>query len=235
MAIDPENRGEEAPAEDEEREEVSLLDATGGPIGIAESTLPFIAFTIAWLASGRDVTFGAVIAVGITAALAILRLIRRETLKFTASGLVGVAVGAFVASRTGDAEDFFLPGILINAGSAGVYILSILFRRPLLGLILSPLTGEGSRWYKEPERRQAYARASWIWVGLFAFRLSIQVPLYLSGAVAPLAAARVVTGLPLYALAIWLSYLILRPVLTGNARDVVIGRRRTPTPPGPET
>ena len=39
------------------------------------------------------------------------------------------------------------------------------------------------------------------------------MPLYLSDAVAPLAAARVVTGLPLFALGLWLSYLLLRPML----------------------
>ena len=50
--------------------------------------------------------------------LAIARLVRRQTPQFAISGVVGVAFGAFVASRTGNAEDFFLPGILIHAGSA---------------------------------------------------------------------------------------------------------------------
>ncbi|MGI8726818.1 MAG: DUF3159 domain-containing protein, partial [Solirubrobacterales bacterium] len=74
----------------------------------------------------------------------------------------------------------------------------------------------GSEWHQDPTQRAAFTRASWIWVGLFAFRLSIQVPLYVTEAVGPLAAARVVTGVPLFALAAWLSYLILRPVLPGS-------------------
>ena len=197
----------------EEGESFSLMEATGGWIGIAEATLPFIAFTITWTASGHDVATGAIVAVSISTVLALIRLARRQTLQFAFSGLIGVAFGAFVAARSGKAEDFFLPGILINACSATAYLISIAVRRPLLGLILSALTGEGSRWYEDDERRRAYTRASWIWVGLFSFRLSIQLPLYLTGSVGPLAVARVITGLPLFALGLWLSYLILRPVI----------------------
>ena len=191
----------------------SLLGAVGGWLGIAESTLPFIAFTIVWTATGRDVLIGGIVAVAISAVLAAARLIRRQTTQFALSGVIGVAFGAFVATRTGNAEDFFLPGILINIGSCLVYLTSIAVRRPLLGLILSTFTGEGREWYRDPVRRSAYTRASWIWVGLFAFRLSIQLPLYLSGLVGPLAVARVVTGIPAFALAVWLSYLVLRTTI----------------------
>jgi len=191
----------------------SLRDAVGGPLGVAEATLPFIAFTAVWAASGNDILLGGIVAVAISATLATARLLRRQTTQFALSGVIGVAFGAFVASRTGRAEDFFLPGILINAGSAAAYLVSIAIRRPLLGLIVSLITGEGSAWYRDPVRRTAYTRASWIWVGLFSFRLSIQLPLYLSGMVGPLAVAKVITGIPLFALGVWLSYLLLRSTL----------------------
>ena len=191
----------------------SLLAAVGGWLGIAEATVPFIAFTIVWTATGRDIVVGGIVAVAISASLAAARIVRRQTTQFALSGVIGVAFGAFVASRTGNAEDFFLPGILINIGSCLVYLTSIVIRRPLIGLILSAFTGEGREWYRNPERRRAYTRASWIWVGLFTFRLSIQLPLYLSGLVGPLAVARVVTGIPAFALAVWLSYLLLRETI----------------------
>ncbi len=198
---------------DEEEVTPSIYDAVGGKLGIAESTLPFIAFTAVWSLSGRNILAGGLVAVAITLGLSIARLLKRQTLQFAFSGVIGVAFGAFVANRTGNAEDFFLPGILINAGSALAYLISIAVRRPLLGLIVSTLTGEGSSWYTDPERRRAYTRASWIWVALFCFRLSIQVPLYLTGEVGPLAVAKVVTGLPLFALGLWLSYSLLRPTI----------------------
>jgi hypothetical protein len=208
----------DAEGEERARRSFSIVEATGGWVGMAESTLPFVAFTIVWTATGRDVVAGGAVAVAISAALAAIRLYRRETLQFAFSGLIGVAFGAFVAARSGKAEDFFLPGILINAGSGLAYLISIAVRRPLLGLIVSAITGEGRRWYEDPERRRAYSRASWIWVGLFSFRLSIQLPLYLSGEVGPLAVAKVITGLPLFALGLWLSYLLLRPILGEDVR-----------------
>lgn len=191
----------------------SVAEAVGGPLGIAESTIPFVAFTSAWALSGNDVIFGALVAVGISAVLAALRLLKGESVQYALSGLAGVALGAFVASRTGDASNFFLPGIIINSVSLAAYLGSILIGRPLLGFFVSQLSGEGSAWHEDPTHRSAYTKASWIWVGLFAFRLSIQVPLYVTEAVGPLAAARVVTGVPLFALAAWVSYLILRPIL----------------------
>jgi hypothetical protein len=55
-----------------------------------------------------------------------------------------------------------------------------------------------------------YARASWLWVGLFLLRLAVQLPLYLAGAVVALGTARVAMGIPLFALGIWLSWLVIR-------------------------
>jgi len=192
---------------------VPLAEAVGGKLGVAEATLPFIAFTVVWTASDQDVALGAIVALAISATLTAVRLIRGESTQFAISGLVGVALGAFVAARTGDASTFFLPGILINVAWLTAYLISIGIRRPLIGFFLSKLTGEGESWYSDRDRRRAYSRASWIWVGLFGLRLAIQLPLFLTDAVAPLAAARVVTGLPLFALGLWLTYALLRPIL----------------------
>jgi hypothetical protein len=55
-----------------------------------------------------------------------------------------------------------------------------------------------------------YARASWIWVGVFAVRLAVQLPLYLAGALVALGVARAAMGVPIFAVAIWLTFLVLR-------------------------
>ena len=88
-------------------------------------------------------------------------------MQFVLAGFVGVALAAFIADRTGRAEDFFLPGLLLNAAYATAYLVSIAIRWPLLGVILGPMTGEGMSWRKDPERVRLYSRASWIWVGVF--------------------------------------------------------------------
>jgi hypothetical protein len=193
-----------------EEPRIDLLEALGGRRGVADSGLPALAFVIVYTANGQDLNSAAWTAVGLAAVLAAVRIWRRETLQFAISGFLGVAIAAFIATRSGRAEDFFLPGILLNAGYATAYLISIAVRWPLLGVIVGPITGEGMKWRKDPKRLALYSKASWIWVGVFALRLSVQLPLYLAGAVVALGIARTALGLPIFALAAWLSYLLLR-------------------------
>ena len=165
---------------------------------------------IAYTAGGNDLGLAAIVAVAVGAVVAALRLIRRETLQFALAGFAGVALAAFIADRTGRAEDFFLPGLLLNIAYALAYAVSIAIRWPLLGVLLGPITGEGMAWRSDPERLRAYSRASWIWVGVFSLRLAVQLPLYLAGAVLALGIAKTAMGLPIFLIAIWLSFLVLR-------------------------
>jgi hypothetical protein len=196
--------------EEEVHDPPDLLEALGGGHGIADSGLPAIAFVAAYTLGGNDLTVAAWIAVGIAGLLTVVRLLRRETLQYALAGFAGVALAAFVADRTGRAEDFFLPGLLLNAGYASAYLISILVRWPLIGVILETIEGRGRGWRKDPTRVRVYSQASWIWVGVFLTRLAVQLPLYLAGALVALGIAKAAMGLPIFAFAIWLTYLVLR-------------------------
>ncbi|HEX6117637.1 MAG TPA: DUF3159 domain-containing protein [Solirubrobacterales bacterium] len=188
-----------------------MLSAVGGRLGIAETTVPFVVFAAIWAATDREVGPAAAVAVGVAFAFALARIARGATPQFALSGALGVGIAAVVAATTGRAEDFFLPGLLLNAASVTAFLVSILAGRPLLGYIAAPMLKEHGDWHRDPGVRALYTRASWIWVGVFSFRLAVQLPLYLTGAVGPLALARVIAGPPLFALGLWLSYLVLRP------------------------
>lgn len=188
----------------------ALHDALGGPLGIAESAAPAVVFVIAYSIAGQEPTTSAIIAAVVGGLFALARIARRETVQFALAGIAGLALAAFVVSRTGRAEDFFLPGLLLNAAYAFGYLVSILVRWPLIGLILETATGRGTDWRKDPARMRTYSQASWIWVGLFSVRLAVQLPLYFAGAVAALGVARVAMGVPLFALGVYLSWLLIR-------------------------
>jgi hypothetical protein len=189
----------------------TIAESLGGRLGIVESGLPAIAFVTAYTATGQDATASAVVALAIGVGLAAARVLRRQTVRYALSGLAGVALAAFIVSRTGRAEDFFLPGLLMNAGYALAYLISIAVGWPLLGVIVGAVTGQGMGWRDDPALVRAYSRASWIWVAMFLLRLAVQLPLYLAGAVVALGVARVAMGAPLFAIAAWLSWLLLRP------------------------
>jgi hypothetical protein len=82
----------------------------------------------------------------------------------------------------------------------------VVIGRPLVGVIVGQLDGEGQAWREDPRRVRAFTRASLLWAGLFLARLGVQLPLYLAGAVLTLGIARTAMGLPLFALGLWLTY-----------------------------
>ncbi len=188
----------------------NLLDEMGGPQGVADSSLPGLLFVIAYTVSGGDLSLSALLAVALGGGLAVVRRIRGESLRFAITGFVGVAIAAFIATRTGRAEDFFLPGLLFNAGYALAYAVSIAIGWPLIGVIVGPIIGQGMRWRDDPKQVSAYRRASWVWVGMFLLRLSVQLPLYLAGSLLALGIARTAMGLPLFLLCLWVTWLVLR-------------------------
>lgn len=195
---------------EEEPEQQDLLSELGGPQGIADSSLPGLLFVIVYTAFGQDIQLSSICAVALAALIALYRLIRKESMRFALSGFIGVALAAFIASKSGEAKNFFLPGLLFNAGYALVYLISILIRWPLIGVLVGPLIGEGMTWREDPEKVKLYSRASWIWFGMFVVRLAVQLPLYLAGALVALGIAKTAMGLPVFALALWLTYLILK-------------------------
>ncbi|HVF77427.1 MAG TPA: DUF3159 domain-containing protein [Solirubrobacteraceae bacterium] len=188
----------------------NLRDAVGGPLGMAETSLPAVAFIIAYTASGSDTNTAAIVAVGLALVLSLARIVKRESPVYALSGLVGVAFAAFVATRSGRAEDFFLPGLFANAAYAAAFLISLAVRRPLVGIIVASLDGEGSEWRQDAMRVRAFVRATWLWAGLFGLRLLVQLPLYLAGAVVALGVAKTAMGLPLFGLGLWLTWLLVR-------------------------
>lgn len=198
----------------------AIHEALGGPLGIAESAAPAVVFVIAYSVAGQEPTTAAIIAAIVGGLFALARIARKETIQFALAGMAGLAISAFVVSRTGNAGDFFLPGLLLNGVYAAGYLISILVRWPLIGLILETAMQKGTAWRKDPAKLKLYSRVSWIWVAMFSLRLVVQVPLYLADAVAALGVARVAMGVPLFALAIYLSWLLIRepPVSAAPAR-----------------
>jgi hypothetical protein len=188
----------------------TLAEAIGGPLGLAETSLPAVAFVVAYTASGQDTNTAAAVAVGLALVLTVARLARRESPQHALSGLVGVGFAAFIATRSGKAENFFLPGLLLNAVCALAFFVSLAVRRPLVGIIVTKLDGEEAGWRDDPGRMRAFVQATWLWIGVFVTRFVVQLPLYLAGAVVALGIARTALGLPLYGLGLWLTWLLVR-------------------------
>ena len=89
-----------------------LLEALGGPQGIADSSLPALAFVIAYTVERQRPVAGRWVAVGAGAADDRRSAgSPRDAAVRARRASPGVALSAFIADRTGQAEDFFLPGL----------------------------------------------------------------------------------------------------------------------------
>jgi hypothetical protein len=197
----------------EVRQEALLLErALGGWRGIIDSGLPTVVFIVAYLVTGNDLRTSLIAAIAAGLLVVGWRLVRRQPLQQVLAGFIGLLIAAWFSSRTGRAEDVFVPGLLLNVGYGSAFLISIIVRWPLLGIAMGYLTGEGTSWRRDPQLRTVYSAASWIWVGVFGLRIAVQVPLYLAGAVAPLGIAKIVLGWPLYLAGAYATYRVLAPV-----------------------
>jgi hypothetical protein len=186
-----------------------MATAIGGWRGMIDGSLPSAVFLVAYLVGGQQLTpavWAAVVAGGL---IAVLRLVRRQSVQQVLSGFIGVAFCAWFASRTGKAEDFYLPGVWINIVYGVALSVSCLIGHPVLGYGVGAATGDLRGWRAVPEQRRAYALATWFFAAIFGLRVLVQVPLYLAGAVAALGIAKLALGWPLFALAAWLSYRVI--------------------------
>jgi hypothetical protein len=197
-----------------------LIDAIGGPLGIVESVLPPLVFVVYYQVVAirsapqpvdRPALIPVVAAPLILAAVFVLhRLLRRQRPGGAISGAVLVAVSAVLVLVTGDANTNYLPGFFINAGYGLAFLVSVLVRRPLVGVVTGLLTSD-SGWAGDRSFRRAATWLSLLWVLLFAVRLAVEVPLYLAGdRVVQLGIARIVLGLPLYSIVLVVTVLVVQ-------------------------
>jgi hypothetical protein len=197
----------------------AIVASIGGVRGLVESILPSFVFLIVYLIT-KDVWLSALVPVGVAVLFIIVRVATKLPVGPAVTGAVGVGITAALAIVTGRAENNFVLGILTNAGYLVAMLVSLVVRRPLIGVIVGLLMGErAANWRQEPRRYRVLTLVTWVWVALFGIRLVIEVPLYLAGNVAGLAIAKLILGVPLYAVVLWVTWLLVRSVFPPEAVD----------------
>jgi len=198
-----------------------LGKAFGGVRGIVEAAVPTIAFTVTWI-SAEELRLSIIVSVALAVALLLVRLVQRSTPQFVINSLIGIAIGAFFASRTGEAKDYFLPGILYNAVYSVGMLISIVTRWPVVGFLIGSVTSDPVGWHKDPGVVRLCTRLTWLLMLPCVVRVAVQLPVYLFGggdeAVAALGVAKIAMGWPLQVAAL-------------ASMVWVLGRGRTPIKP----
>jgi uncharacterized protein DUF3159 len=203
----------------------SLTAVLGGRRGALDAAMPPAVFVAGWLLTNRSVGWASAFALVAALIVAGLRWRRGARPYAVLVGLLGVAVAAYVAVRTGRAADFFLVQLASNAASALTWLVSMAVRWPLLGVVVGTVLGQRTRWRRDPDLLRGYTVASWAWVGQYLVRVAAFGALY--WAVIALGVARVALSWPLVAASLAVSWGLLRRSLPDDHPGIRHPRTRT--------
>jgi hypothetical protein len=159
---------------DDIREEIKSLFV--GERTLGDSFAPpllFVATNALW-----SLEVAAAIAIGAGVLVSLWRIRKGQQMVYAVAGIGAVAFAAFLALRSGRAESYFLPGIVVALGWAGAALVSILVKRPLAGWSSWAFRKWPRSWYWRDDVRPAYSRVSWIWFWYFAIRGLVQAWMY---------------------------------------------------------
>lgn len=202
----------------------ALLDAMGGVRGLVESLLPGIIFLVLY-ATTKSVLVSVLVPLAVSIGFVAWRVLQKGQPVLAFAGLIGVGISAAVALFTGQGEDNFLWGFTVNTVVVLVLLVSMLVRRPLVGVIAGALTATPYAWRTERAKRTVAWQSTILWLIVIGARLAVQVPLYFaaeqgtSGAVELLAGAKILMGVPLYLATLWVTWLMVRTVLDSPEAD----------------
>lgn len=186
----------------------ALFGAIGGVRGIIESVAPGFLFLVVFTITGSLLP-SVVAPVAAAVVILIARLIQRLPVMPAVSGGIGIALSAGFALFTGKASDNFVGGFLINGVSILVILLSLLARKPLVGIVAG-LAAPHTEWMTEVRPRRAVVLTTILWACFFALRLVVELPLYFADQTAALAVTKLLLGLPAYAAMLWVTWVMLR-------------------------
>ncbi|MDT5340756.1 MAG: hypothetical protein QOD90_6261 [Mycobacterium sp.] len=201
----------------------AILEQMGGISGLIYSSLPVLVFVPVSSLFGLKWAIGA--ALGVAALILVWRLIRRETVQPAISGFFAVGVSALIAYLVGESKGYFLLGIWSSLVYAGVFALSVVIRRPIVGYAWGWVNGRDRDWRGVRRAVVAFDVATCVWALVFGARFLVQNRLYDEDQTGLLGVARIAMGWPLTAVAALVTYLAIR-----TAQRALHAAEGAPTP-----
>ena len=190
-----------------------VSEQIGGVRGLIESSIPVLTFVVinvvgGWVHLSHKLNVAIILSVATALGIAVFRLTRRQPVRHAVNGLFGIALGAWLAWRSGDERAFYLPGIFLSLAYGVAMLVSVAFRQPLVGWIWSVVVAGGSKqWRDEPRLVRTFGWLTVLWAAIYILKTVVQTVLYLADQATALGVVRIVFGYPPYllllALTVW--------------------------------
>jgi hypothetical protein len=209
-----------------------IADQLGGVRGLIESSVPVLAFVLLnvilslealGLEKRESLLWAIVGSVGSALAIGGVRLVRRQPVRHAVNGLFGIALGAWLAWRTGDAKNFYLPGILLTFGQAAVLLISVAFRKPLIGYAWGIMANRGKQdWFDNSRLFRTFQWLTVLWAVSLSVRAGIQGVLYLMGEANAIGVVRILVSWPIYAATFAFTIWAVHRVTSAQRRETPV-------------
>jgi hypothetical protein len=200
----PEDEDEPLPSMSEQ-----VSEQLGGVRGLVESSIPVLLFvllnvilssSLVDLAKRTSLYWAIGGAVASAVLIGVYRLARKEPIRHAVNGLVGIAIGAYLAWRTGDAKNFYLPGILLTLGQVAILVVSVLVRKPIIGYAWGVLANGGKQdWFANSRLFKTFQWLTLVWAASLFIRAGVQGYFYLADEANAIGIARILISWPIYA------------------------------------
>ncbi|BCY14335.1 DUF3159 domain-containing protein [Actinoplanes sp. L3-i22] len=225
--VEPEPAEEELPPLSEQ-----IAEQLGGVRGLIESSVPVLAFVLFNVLLGESVAgldkrtallWAIIGSVGSAVAIGGVRLARKQPVRHAVNGLFGIALGAYFAWKSGDAKNFYLPGILLTFGQAAALLVSVVVRKPLIGYAWGIMANKGRQdWFGNARLFRTFQWLTLVWVVSLMIRAGIQFYLWSLGEANALGIVRILISWPIYAATFaFTAWAIHRVTSTPKAEEAV--------------
>jgi hypothetical protein len=225
-AVPPERVDEPYPSMSEQ-----IAEQLGGVRGVVESSIPIFAFVMlnvllgdVWLdLPKRTALYWAIGgAVGTAVLIGVIRLACRQPIRHAVNGVVGVALGAVLAWRTGDAKNFYLPGILITLAQVAVFVLSVVVRRPIVGYVWGIVANGGRHdWFGNARLFRTFQWLTLVWAASLFVRAGVQGWLWLQDQATAIGIVRILISWPIYAVTLAFTVWAVRRATRAQHAELV--------------
>jgi hypothetical protein len=179
-----------------------LLLGRGLPQFTAEAVVPVLAFYGAWRQWGLGAGIGASSVVSLAVALVLLRT-GRDT-GVVALGAVFVAIQASVALAAHSATVYLAQPVVFSVLLALAYVVSVVVRRPLIGVFASAWYPFPSSFRRSEPFRREFGLQSFVWAAFCLLRAGLRLWALLHSGIGGFVVVSLLTGAPPYiALVAW--------------------------------
>jgi len=176
---------------------------------ISSKTIDSILPPIVFLISNRlyNLQTAAINAVLFIILIGIIRLIKKQTIKYALGGLGLVLVASTLAYITKSAAGYFIPAIINSSILLLISLISNLLGKPLAAWASHLTRGWPIEWFWRKDVKPAYREVTWFWTTLLLLRLILQIILYKMGESSQLTWANILLGWPFTITILIFSYI----------------------------